>query len=60
MHGDPVLAVSKARKTEPASSQIPTIDITTGHIESASRKDQSLLRAKVSVMFSSSSFVTLN
>ncbi|KAN0133015.1 hypothetical protein V8E53_009188 [Lactarius tabidus] len=43
----PMLAISKARKTEPASSQTPTIDITMEHIASASRNDQSLLRARV-------------
>ena len=44
----PVLAISKAIKTEPASSQTPTLEITMQHIESASRADQRVLRAKVS------------
>ncbi|KAH9171032.1 hypothetical protein EDB89DRAFT_1973706 [Lactarius sanguifluus] len=41
------MAISKAMKTEPASSQTPTIDITMQHIESASRNDQRLLRTRV-------------
>ncbi|KAH9012724.1 hypothetical protein EDB85DRAFT_1900150 [Lactarius pseudohatsudake] len=42
----PVLAVSKAMKSWPASSQIPTAK---QHIESASRNDQRVLRAKVAL-----------
>ncbi|KAH9171033.1 hypothetical protein EDB89DRAFT_1973712 [Lactarius sanguifluus] len=41
------MAISKAMKTEPASSQTPTIDITMQHIESAPRKDQRRLRTQV-------------
>ncbi|KAH8995217.1 hypothetical protein EDB86DRAFT_1182462 [Lactarius hatsudake] len=41
----PMLAISKAIKTEPASSQTPTIDTTVQHIESASPT----LRAKVAL-----------
>ena len=43
-----VLTISKAIKTEPASSQTPTLEITMQHIEPASRADQHVLRAKVS------------
>ena len=50
MRDDLVLAISKARKTEPASSQTPTIDITMEHTESASRKDQRHLRTEVSTV----------
>ncbi|KAH9033502.1 hypothetical protein EDB85DRAFT_1951170, partial [Lactarius pseudohatsudake] len=53
------LAISKAMKTEPASSQTPTIDVTMQHIESASRKDQRRLRTQVSIMPSSSRFCLL-
>lgn len=65
MHDNSVLAASKARKTVPASSQTPTIDMTMKHIEAPSvSQDQHLLRAKVkvSIMLSSSpfSFATLN
>jgi hypothetical protein len=60
MHYDSVLAISKVRKKEPASSQTPTIDITMEHIESASREDQLLLRAKASIMLPSSSFSALS
>ncbi|KAH9020419.1 hypothetical protein EDB84DRAFT_567649 [Lactarius hengduanensis] len=42
----PMLAIYKAMKTEPASSQTPTIDVTMQHIESASRNDQRLLRTR--------------
>jgi len=55
-----VLAISKAVKTEPASSQTPNIDTTVQHIESASRKDQPTLRAKVSILPSSFRFGLLN
>ncbi|KAH9011480.1 hypothetical protein EDB85DRAFT_1117299 [Lactarius pseudohatsudake] len=41
----PMLAISKAIKTEPASSRTPTIDTTVQHIESASPT----LRAKVAL-----------
>ncbi|KAH8995218.1 hypothetical protein EDB86DRAFT_2922821 [Lactarius hatsudake] len=44
-----MLAISKAVKTEPASSQTPTIDTTMQYIESASRKDQPTLRSKVAL-----------
>ncbi|KAH8993056.1 hypothetical protein EDB86DRAFT_2830278 [Lactarius hatsudake] len=43
----PMLAIYKAMKTVPASSQTPTVDITMQHIESASRNDQRLLRTQV-------------
>ncbi|KAH8997209.1 hypothetical protein EDB86DRAFT_937136 [Lactarius hatsudake] len=43
----PMLAIYKAMKTEPASSQTTTIDETMQHIESASRNDQRLLRTRV-------------
>ncbi|KAH9046948.1 hypothetical protein EDB83DRAFT_2403959 [Lactarius deliciosus] len=43
----PMLAIYKAMKTEPASSQTPTIEETMQHIESASRNDQRLLRTRV-------------
>ncbi|KAH9168292.1 hypothetical protein EDB89DRAFT_2074118 [Lactarius sanguifluus] len=45
----PMLAISKAVKTEPASSQTPTIDTTVQYIESASRRDQPTLRSKVAL-----------
>ncbi|KAH9035620.1 hypothetical protein EDB85DRAFT_1943256 [Lactarius pseudohatsudake] len=55
----PMMAISKAMKTEPASSQTPTIDITMQHIVSPSRKDQRRLRTQVSIMPSSSRFCLL-
>jgi len=51
-----VLATSKAMKTEPSSSQTPAIGTTMQHIESASREDQRVLRANVSIMPLSSRF----
>ncbi|KAF8256992.1 hypothetical protein EI94DRAFT_127631 [Lactarius quietus] len=44
----PMLAISRRKKTEPASSQTPTIDTTMEHIESANRNDQQALRHAVS------------
>jgi len=43
----PMLALSKATKTEPSSSQTPTIDSRVQEIEGASRSEQSDLRAQV-------------
>jgi hypothetical protein len=43
----PMLATSKAIRTDPSSSQTPTIADTLAHIESASPNDQHVLRAKV-------------
>lgn len=60
MHLGSVLAISKANKTEPASSQTPTLDTTMEHIESASRKDQRLLKTLVRIVLSSSRFGILN
>ena len=45
-----VLAISKRKKTQPASSQTPTIDATMEHIESATRDDQRILRNAVSIV----------
>ncbi|KAH9059036.1 hypothetical protein EDB87DRAFT_836873 [Lactarius vividus] len=45
----PMLAISKAVKTEPTSSQTPTIDTTVQYIESASRKDQPTLGSQVAL-----------
>jgi len=47
-----VLAISKAKKTEPSSSQTPTIDATAQHIEAASQSEQRNLRTQVSVKLS--------
>jgi hypothetical protein len=58
--GGLVLAISKRVKTEPASSQTPTIDTTMPLIESASRNDQSVLRDQVSIMPLSSCLRLLN
>ena len=52
-----VLAISKAKRSEPASSQTPTIDSTVQHVGSASRNDQLTLRAKVSIVPMSSQLV---
>ncbi|KAN0132173.1 hypothetical protein V8E53_009939 [Lactarius tabidus] len=45
----PMLAISRRKKTQPASSQTPTIDTTMEHIESATRDDQSNLRNAVAL-----------
>jgi hypothetical protein len=47
MHDGSVLAISKIRQTEPSSSQTPTVDL---------NLDQHTVRAKASVMLSSSRF----
>ena len=54
MYIESVLAISTANKTEPTSSQTPTIDTTMEHIDSASRKGQRFLRAMVSIVLPSS------
>ena len=45
-----VLAISRRKKIQPASSQTPTIDATMEHIESASLDDQRILRNAVSIV----------